>query len=325
MDVTVVNEKQSQLAKILSDLAQSEVVLKKSSNRSSMYRRLESVYIDSSGQNFRHLYSRIFGTLTQIKSENSASSIDVLSQNLLILVEGYMPCHNESSVDISDELLKLYDHVNLEIARLNYSEKMDRDHLNEDSLRDIKAQISIIESKTVELSNKTDELSNASGELSKLNKQMQEDTQNAKKEYIAILGIFASVVLAFTASITFSSSILENLHLSSIYRIVIITTLLGLVTINVLYAMFYYLEKIVKSKDKPSMTPLWISNATLVIILFVAIIMWYCGFVENRNQRLNDNVVITHEDLKTEDILADDYEIILPVSNDEYIADNSSS
>ena len=47
---------------------------------------------------------------------------------------------------------------------------------------------------------------------------VQEKQRDMQKEYITILGIFASIVLAFTGGMAFSSSILENIDKSSVYR-----------------------------------------------------------------------------------------------------------
>ena len=42
----------------------------------------------------------------------------------------------------------------------------------------------------------------------RLSNQIQERQQEMQKEYITILGIFASIVLAFTGGMVFSSSVL---------------------------------------------------------------------------------------------------------------------
>ena len=40
-------------------------------------------------------------------------------------------------------------------------------------------------------------------------------SKDVQKEYIAILGIFAAVVLAFTGGIAFTTSVLQNIHMVS--------------------------------------------------------------------------------------------------------------
>lgn len=58
-----------------------------------------------------------------------------------------------------------------------------------------------------------------------------------EKEYISILGIFSSVVLAFVGGLTFSTSVLENIDKASIYRQVIISCIIGLVFFDLVWLM----------------------------------------------------------------------------------------
>ena len=55
---------------------------------------------------------------------------------------------------------------------------------------------------------------------------------------------FASIVLAFTAGMGFSSSVLENFHLASPYRIMAVIVGLGLVITNLLGILLLYIDKI---------------------------------------------------------------------------------
>ena len=65
-----------------------------------------------------------------------------------------------------------------------------------------------------------------------------------QSEYITILGIFASIVLAFTGGMTFSTSVLENISSSSIYRIIVISLILGLILFNVIWLLIDFLRDI---------------------------------------------------------------------------------
>ena len=120
-------------------------------------------------------------------------------------------------------------------------------------------------------------------------KIVEERLGNAQREYIAILGIFAAVVLAFTGGIAFSTSVLQNLHISSIYRIVLAVVIIGLVLVNLLYGLFYYIGQLVNKNAENNLKPLWIVNLVFLLILIAIIFAWYCGFVEKRNTRINEN------------------------------------
>ena len=116
---------------------------------------------------------------------------------------------------------------------------------------------------------------------------MEESLGNAQREYIAILGIFAAVVLAFTGGIAFSTSVLQNLHVSSIYRIVLAIVIMGLVLTNLLYGLFYYIGQLVNKNSANNIKPLWIINIVFISMILVIICAWHCGFVEKRNARIN--------------------------------------
>ncbi len=203
--------------------------------------------------------------------------MDTLGENLRIIHKKYVPENKDefgNTIDISDAIKKLYDHINLEIARIQFSDGVYRKQTGEDELTDIKAQIKEAKSN----------MDNTEKRFNDLNKKLN-DTQ---KEYISILGIFASIVTAFMAGLVFSSSILENMHKSSVYRIVLIALIIGLVLSNLLFGLFYYIDRIVKPKEKSSIKPIAITNIVLIFLIVLTIIAWCAGAVEIRTDFLND-------------------------------------
>ena len=126
---------------------------------------------------------------------------------------------------------------------MGYSDAADWRLSQESNLANIRAQIS--------------EIGDTFNERTKI---VEERLGNAQREYIAILGIFAAVVLAFTGGIAFSTSVLQNLHISSIYRIVLVVVIIGLVLVNLLYGLFYYIGQLVNKNAENNLKPLWIVN-----------------------------------------------------------------
>ncbi len=119
-------EKRDALNDVLIELSKSQDILKKPKDRGYFFIRLESIYYNSNKENFRHYYSDIFSTLTLIDGDSSIGSLDILAQNIQTIKDGYIP-KNESEngelIDISKEIVKLYDHTNLDIARINYTKR----------------------------------------------------------------------------------------------------------------------------------------------------------------------------------------------------------
>ena len=65
-----------------------------------------------------------------------------------------------------------------------------------------------------------------------------------QKEYSAIVGIFAAIVLAFTGGMAFSSSVLENIDKASVYRITLIAFVIGLVFFNLIWLLIDFIREI---------------------------------------------------------------------------------
>lgn len=243
VDIKKETECREEFKRILFDLSKSQEVLQSPSERANIYLRLEKLYHNSE---FRHYYSDIFSVLTSVQQDCNLGDINILGQNLEIIIRGYHPKNtddNGNTVDISNQLKKLYDHVSLDIARITYSDAADYRLLQNESINDIKAEVSDLQKGINDLQKRLDKSANKI-------KSAYKKVENAQKEYIAILGIFASIILTFISGIVFTTSILQNIHNASIYRIVLITLLIGLIVLNAVYLLFYFIERIVKNHKK---------------------------------------------------------------------------
>lgn len=285
MDLTFEETKRAEFRNILFSLAETDFSLKDAASRSQVYQRLERLYSSPNGQDrFRHFYSDIFIVLTTIHQGDRQGSIEVLGQNLGEIRRGYQPNKNKDEngklIDISDALKKLYDHVSLDIARINYSDGADRKVGQEENISAMKATVTeakeYIGSAKIEMAQKVDDVE------AKVHK-VESRVRNVEKEYVAILGIFAAIVMAFTAGIAFSTSVLENMHKVSVYRTIAVVLIIGFVLINALFGLFYCISRLVNGKGENGLIPLIITDACLIILLGCTVLAWYKGFVENRN------------------------------------------
>ena len=79
---------------------------------------LQDIYADD----FRHLYSGMFGVITRIDADNDLDMAK-LQGNIQILYESAVQWRDEGrshvTSELCDKLEKLYDHVNLEISRIS--------------------------------------------------------------------------------------------------------------------------------------------------------------------------------------------------------------
>ena len=274
MDTSKEEVQRNKFRDILFELASNQELLKDKSVRAKMYSRLEALYWpEKSEKPFRHFYSDIFSVLTAIRKNTDLGDINVLGQNLSMIREKYTPGINLDStgkkIDISDSIRKLYDHVSLDIARITYSEEGDRKTSGEAAILDVQSRINVIEPKIEEAMNVQNTLS--------------EELGKQKREYIAILGIFASIVLTFIGGIVFSTSVLQNIGAVSVYRLAAIVLLIGMVLSNMLYGLFYYVNHLIYNNKKISSTLIILANCLMLLMLALVFASWLFGVVERRN------------------------------------------
>lgn len=296
--------------------------------------KLEKIYLIEGKINreYRHEYSAISGKIEELNerydAERNPYDMQTLATNINILYE-FVADNNKQYRKM---VFKLRDHICLEIARISYADKIyakimntkselreeiqkSREDLNDIDSKINKAQdmLDKLDEKSVQIEELTnslipgmekvgeqlpifqDKLENVETEL----KQKEEKINSFQKEYISILGIFASIVLTFNAGIAFSSSVLENINNSSVYRVVLVTLIIGIVLANVLFALFHYIDKLVFKE--PRLKVLNRVNVILLTLVVLTVAAWSWGIVERRNDRINNPVKI--ENINTEETM----------------------
>lgn len=216
MIIDKIDEKRDKFKTLLFRLAESQMTLRSPKEKSNIYVELESIYYDQvDTEEFRHFYSDIFAVLSQIDKDPQLGNTDAEKGKL---------------IDISKQINKLYDHINLDIARINYSKA--------------------IESRTqTDLQKVNETLNKVETSVSKMedNIKIADDMQ---KQYITILGIFASFVLDFTGGIAFSTSVLQNIANASIYRILLVAIALAFVLTNIIYILTRFILEVSKKQNE---------------------------------------------------------------------------
>lgn len=254
------DEKRNNFKVLLFKLALSQMTLSSNKDKSEIYLKLESIYAkDDEFEDFRHFYSDIFAVLSLIDKDPSLGNIEILSQNMDIVRQGYRPMNNDTDgnlINIEKQINKLYDHINLEIARMNYFKETE------------------MRTKT-ELQKVSDTLSQVENSVSCMENTI-DMADEMQKQYITILGIFASIVLAFTGGIAFSTSVLENIANASIYRTVFITIMLAFVLTNIVYILTHFITEIVNKKEEKIKYPMYmvVLNVIYGVLVLGVLICW---------------------------------------------------
>lgn len=241
--------------------------------------RLKELYTS----NFRHNYSEFFPLILEIAKDDNTYNLDYLAENLEVLrayVENDYVSGGKEFTGLYLPLTKLSDHLNLEIGRYNYYS------INEQKIRDLEKRNETMQS---ELRNSTQELIDAKKHVSSM-----------QTELIAVLSIFAAIVLTFSGSLSFIGNALSGMNDTPVFKSVLFILLCGLIVFNAVFVMMYIVAKITgrsiyahcKSENctcgkngQPKCSGLtrvrkrmpyifWL-NAVLLIFLIVDIVLWY--------------------------------------------------
>lgn len=101
--------------------------------------------------------------------------------------------------------------------------------------------------------------------------KMAEITSHISETSVTILGIFSGIVLTVVAGLFYSSSVLENINSASLFRLICIASLVGLVCYHLIALMFRSIDKI---KNKTKLSRLGVLDVAISLILTVLVILF---------------------------------------------------
>lgn len=237
--------------------------------------KYDEIFSEIYTDDFRHEYSRIFLQLSIIKN-NNPQAIDIVAENF----RHYILTKKENCPYLKS-LRKLFDHVSLDVARMNYMTSQ----FGEQESR-LREEVNVVDK---EINKTKEEFNSFKQNLNAELENAKERTDQLKREYVAILGIFASIIVTFSAGMIFDSSVLNNISSVSAYRLTGITLLIGFVTFNLLYILLTFICKMLQVKgvyENPfSRSFRWV-NIFFIIGALLILIAWYRGGIEYRNLKI---------------------------------------
>lgn len=219
------NIKREKLKEILIKLAENDAI-KSDSDKYNYLKQLKHIYFLNNKQVFNHCYSDIFPLLTKLKE--TENNIALVGQNLEQILEYSI---NDENPNVYKVLKKLWDHTNLEIARIDYVNAID-------------ARLDITGN---DLSEKYKKISAEALRI----KENQEDitktvdrVSNIYSEFISILGIFSAVVLVYFGGTSIIGNVLGAINETSIFKGILICLVAGIIIFNIIFMFLYFLAKI---------------------------------------------------------------------------------
>lgn len=230
-------------------------------------------------------YANILFCLEHIRKDADEKNWELAIENIYNNRSTALHCQksrkNTQSEKFQEYLFKLFDHIALELLRYELNNE-DRDRVKkqvEALQKEVnKAHDTILqESKAAE-----EKIQNLQKEVDKAHNKLQ----NSQRDYITILGIFAAIVVTIMSGTAFSSSVLANIHHSSVYRLIGIVTILGMIWSNVLYYLFSFLRGVGSKNSQLNESPkgwlhhllcrgiFWL-NLCFIAILSITSFLWY--------------------------------------------------
>ena len=235
------NDRHKSLKEIIIKYLSLDSLLEEQSDE--IIKKLNDIYSDG---RYRHRYSEITeAVLSSIKKDEDATLMTI-TQNIRIIKEKID--NQKENTNTKANIEKLYDHINLECIRLRESNQR---------MKKINEDLSRLEKFNDKIENKL--------------KSTEQILKKQQAQYITILGIFASIVLAFVGGLTFSTSVLANMHNVSFFRLVFVLCFIALFFGNILHFLFRFLKDINQvQKSKFWQQGIFYFNVFMIFILIVS-------------------------------------------------------
>ena len=222
---SVENSKREKLKAILSELSENDAI-KNDCDKQDYLKRLKQIYFSNDKQVFNHYYSDIFPLLTNLKA--TENNITLVGQNLEQILEYSV---KDANPNVYKVLKKLWDHTNLEIARIEYVNTIDK-------------RLDITGS---DLSKKYKKISEEAQEINTKQQEINETIDRIKNiysEFISILGIFSAIVLVYFGGTSIIGNVLDAINETYIFKAILICLVAGMIVFNIIFMFLYFLAKI---------------------------------------------------------------------------------
>lgn len=220
--------------------------------------KLRTIY----SQNYRHDYSIFFPLLNEMQNSNEFD-LQILIQNIGYLRD-YIDqnfCNSGGSYDSDDikQIVKLLDHLNLEVSRIDVNN-----------------------SNIYQIQNLKKELEESKKRLEDVKKELTDATKKAESlqaEFISILSVFSAVILVFFVDTQLITEAMANMQSSSIFRLILVLSICGLVLFNGLFLLFRFISYLI-NRNKSELAikfdkPIIVLNIVFVALIIFDVIAWY--------------------------------------------------
>ncbi|MBZ7982382.1 hypothetical protein AVBRAN12640_07525 [Campylobacter sp. RM12640] len=230
--------------------------------------------------NKKHKYFQIFDLLKQNKRQDIRRNIGILLHYIEVCLKILKNENTKENEHVIAALEKLEDYlkeksdyeanreaINIELIKINKVDlKID---LQKEEITNYKNDIEkhevLIENYKEKIEQHEDDIKKYKADL----KELGEKLEKSKNDYIVVLGIFASIILSFVGSLTFTSSILSNIDKADIFKLISAFSMSVIVFVNLIFALLSYINKIRNNKACSWWMVAFIVIVNLILISFV--------------------------------------------------------
>lgn len=209
--------------------------------------------------NKKHKYFQIFDLLKQNKRQDIRRNIGILLHYIEVCLKILKNENTKENEHVISALEKLEDYlkeksdyeanreaINIELIKINKVDlKIDK---QKEEITNYKNNI---EKHEIEIENYKEKIEQHEDDIKKYKadiKELGEKLEKSKNDYIVVLGIFASIILSFVGSLTFTSSILSNIDKADIFKLISAFSMSAIVFVNLIFALLSYINKIRNNK-----------------------------------------------------------------------------
>ncbi len=211
----VIEERRSMLRELLIRLADGYL---ESDSLKDAATTLSEIYADG----YRQMYSEIFPTILGIyNNSDNKSGLDILTENMETL-RGCIKNETEYDPSLYGKVLKLSDHINLEVQRLRDYEGLRQEA--SDSVAELSVQVE-----------------KAKRDIGKA----RDKARRMQTEVIVILGIFTAIVMTVSGGLTLMGSSLEGMSSTGPYKIAFVVLICGVVLFNIIAFLMTYINRMI--------------------------------------------------------------------------------
>lgn len=205
-------------------------------------------------ESYRHFYSDVCGVMYEHltgdgKLDDGIPFEDVTLANNMEIIQREANRRDDITPNVRKCITKLYDHIELENTRLRYMVKQNK----------------------VQMQN----AAKLQSDMEAFDEKVNDTQERLQRNYVTILGIFAAIVITFTAATSFSSAVLQSMNNVSIYRLSFVIVVLAIVLFDVVISLYYFICRVSKFEEGKYLPRFVIGfNIILLLALLAIFFAW---------------------------------------------------